>query len=149
MSGDQWQQLSSMPSARSEMPATALDGLIYVPGGFGGETVFEAYDPGTDSWASLAELPDGRHHLMAVAHAGLVFILGGGMSMLNWEPQATTWAFDPGKGAWEERASMPESRLAGAAVSLGDYLYVIGGADIAGAAINKGRLFALPGTALP
>lgn len=132
----QWQQLASMPTARSEMPAAALDGLIYVPGGFGGETVFEAYDTVNNSWAELAVLPEGRHHLMAVAHGGTVYVLGGGKSMLNWEPQSTTWAFDPEKGDWEERAPMPEPRLAGAAVSLGDYLYVIGGTGGTGALLR-------------
>src|SRR3990172_13431223 len=65
-----WQQHASMPTQRSEMPAVALDGLIYVPGGFGGEAAFEAYDPLTDTWQSLPLLPDGRDHLMAAAPGG-------------------------------------------------------------------------------
>ncbi|HLA98647.1 MAG TPA: kelch repeat-containing protein [Anaerolineales bacterium] len=128
-----WQQHASMPTQRSEMPAVALDGLIYVPGGFGGEAAFEAYDPLTDTWQSLPLLPDGRHHLMAAAHgggvtAGRIYIFGGASSLIDWRASDTAWAYDPASQEWHELARMPEPRLAGAAVSLGDYLYVVGGA---------------------
>ena len=47
---------------------------------FGGEDVFEMYDPSADRWMSLAPLPEGRHHLMAAAHAGRVYAFGGARS---------------------------------------------------------------------
>src|SRR5512133_533615 len=56
-----WIQRASMPSARSEMPAVELNGLIYVPGGFGRRpdglangygpvTSFDVYNPTTNTW---------------------------------------------------------------------------------------------------
>ena len=55
-----------MPTLRSEIQAAALDGRIYVAGGFGtaGRVLraFERYDPATDAWERLARLPRGIHH---------------------------------------------------------------------------------------
>lgn len=134
----EWRQLASMPTPRSEMPAAVLNGRIYVPGGFppqnggtvvGGETAFEAYDPGADAWQTLAPLPEGRHHLMAAAHPNTarVYVFGGAGAP-GWAPTSTAWAYDPESDAWSSLAPMPEARLAGAAVTLGNHLYVVGGA---------------------
>lgn len=122
-----WDQHSSMITARSEMPAAALEGLIYVPGGFGGERAFEVYDPEADEWQGSPGLPAGRHHLMAAAHDGRVYVFGGGRSLVDWRPADTAWAYDPGSQTWTELVPMPEARLGAAAVSLGNYLYIVGG----------------------
>ena len=57
-----WANGVRMPTPRSEMPAVEIDGLIYVPGGFGGDDVLEAYEPAGDRWLRLADMPDRRHH---------------------------------------------------------------------------------------
>ena len=124
----EWEQHMAMITPRSEMPAAVLDGVIYAPGGFGGEQALEAYDPAADEWQALPELPAGRHHVMAAAHQGKIYVFGGARSLIDWRATDTTWAFDPESQEWAELAPMPEARLAGAAVSLEDYLYVVGGA---------------------
>jgi hypothetical protein len=64
-----WQLGTSMPApARSEMSAVTLNGLVYVPGGFGGANRLERYDPTTGQWQALAEMPAGRHHLIATTY---------------------------------------------------------------------------------
>src|SRR5687768_1406000 len=126
-SSEEWTQLASMPTARSENAAAVIDENIYVSGGFGGEKKFEAYDTATDSWKSLAELPEPRHHLMSASYDGKVYIFGGASSLVDWRPQSKAWAYDPKTDTWTEIATMPEPRLAGAAVTLGDYIYVLGG----------------------
>lgn len=122
-----WSEGAAQSPARSEMAAAVLDGQIYVPGGFGGETILQAYDPAADSWRDLAPLPEGRHHLMAAALNGRGYVFGGAAAG-SWSPTATAFAYDPRGGAWERLADMPEARLGGAAVALGDRLYVVGGA---------------------
>lgn len=67
-----------MPTARSEMRAAVVDGIFYVPGGFGGLTSFEAYDPADDSWVELAPMPEPAHHMMVIAYHGKVYVFGGG-----------------------------------------------------------------------
>ena len=48
-----------------------------MPGGFGGLTSFEAYDPAEDSWRELAPMPEPAHHMMVTGHSGKVFVFGG------------------------------------------------------------------------
>ncbi|MBV7327751.1 hypothetical protein KFU94_05720 [Chloroflexi bacterium TSY] len=110
-----WQTGSPMLVARSEMPAAVFNGRIYIPGGFGGDSSFSAYDPLADTWQQLADLPQGRHHLMAAAYDGRIYAFGGARSG-TWQPTTSTWSFEPETNAWTELAAMPEGRLAGAAV---------------------------------
>jgi hypothetical protein len=124
--GGAWTRGADQRPARSEMPAAVLNGLIYVPGGFGGETIFQAYDPAVDAWLDLAPLPAGRHHLMAAAVGGRVYVLGGAAAG-TWTPTATTYVYDPAEDTWAEAASMPEARMSGAAVALDGCIYVLGG----------------------
>jgi hypothetical protein len=121
-----WTEAADMLTNRSEMPAVTLAGLIYVPGGFGGEERLEVYDPQADEWTALADMPEGRHHLMAAGYNGRLYLFGGADSS-GWQPTTTTWVYDPEADSWTELAPMPEARLAGAAVTLGDFLYVMGG----------------------
>ena len=63
-------------------------GLFYVPGGLGGERLFQAYDPAADAWLDLPNLPEPRHHLMSAAYGGKVYIFGGASSLVDWTPRA-------------------------------------------------------------
>lgn len=120
-----------MGIARSEMAAAALDGVIYVPGGFANglvpQQVLEAYDPAANHWRRLADMPAPRQHPMATAYGGRVYLFGGAATVANWVPTHTAWAYSPATNTWTSVAPMPEGRMAGAAVTLGDYLYVVGG----------------------
>ena len=49
-----------------------------MPGGFGGLTSFEAYDPANDSWRALAPMPEPAHHMMVTGYDGRVYVFGGG-----------------------------------------------------------------------
>jgi N-acetylneuraminic acid mutarotase len=122
----QWEEVSRMPTARSEMPVAVVDGKFYVPGGFLGLSTVEVYNPATNDWQSLASLPQGRHHTMAAGHDGKVYVFGGAQET-SWLPTNTTWIYDPTADKWTEKAPMPETRMSGAALALGDFLYVIGG----------------------
>jgi N-acetylneuraminic acid mutarotase len=132
--GGAWILGAPQSPARSEMPAAVLDGRIYVPGGFGGETVFQMYDPALDAWRELPPLPEGRHHLQAAALNGRVYVFGGAEAG-GWSGTATAWAFDPETYAWTRLADMPEPRLGGGAVALGERLYVVGGVGGGSAAL--------------
>jgi len=122
----EWRGGTAQQPARSEMPAAVLNGLIYVPGGFGGETVFQTYEPVTGVWDDLAPLPEGRHHLMAAAAGGKVFVFGGAAAG-SWEPTDRVYAYNPSTDSWGSAASMPEPRLSGAAVMLNEKIYIVGG----------------------
>ena len=125
-----WEEVGTMPIARSEMRGALIDGLIYVPGGWGGESIFAAYNPATDEWQALADLPQGRHHFMTTAHKGLLYLFGGSPARA-YRPTPLAWRYDPITDVWREIAPMPEMRMGGAAVSLGDAIYVVGGESTA------------------
>ncbi len=75
-----WSRGAAMPTARSEIAATVLDGRIYVAGGIGrlGTTgAFEVYEPATDGWRALAPLPVPLHHLAMAAAGGRIYVTGG------------------------------------------------------------------------
>ena len=115
-----------MPTARSEMRAAVVDGIFYVPGGFGGLTSFEAYDPANDSWTQLAPLPEPAHHMMVTSYNGKVYVFGGGPD-LSWRATASVLVYDPATAAWTEAELMPERRMSGEAVLLGNFIYLVGG----------------------
>ena len=121
-----WQAGAGMPTARSEMRVGVVDGIFYVPGGFGGLTDFAAYDPANDSWTELAPLPEPAHHMMVTGHSGKVFVFGGGPDM-SWQATASVSVYDPAADAWTTAGSMPERRMSGEAVALGDFIYLVGG----------------------
>ena len=58
---DTWTQLASMTGAREKPAAAAIDGLLYVTGGwdeFGTpDPTLEIYDPSSDSWSTGASVP--------------------------------------------------------------------------------------------
>ena len=123
---DIWQSGAVMPTARSEMRVAVVDGIFYVPGGFGGLTSFEAYDPASDSWTTLAQMPEPAHHMMVIGHDGKVYVFGGGPD-LSWQATASILVYEPETDAWTEFGLMPERRMSGEAVSLGDIIYLVGG----------------------
>ena len=88
-----WTTLAPMPTARQEVAAAALDGRVFVIGGFGENAdpvaVVEAYDPATDRWETRAPLPAPTHHAAAAVVGGRLFVVGGFTGgRLAWTAQA-------------------------------------------------------------
>jgi N-acetylneuraminic acid mutarotase len=137
-----WRTAALMPTKRTEVVAAALDGKIYVVGGFekpglGNVLNFaitpsvEMYDPATDRWTSKAPLPVGLHHVGIGVVGGRLYVIGGytksGLSV--WNSVATVYAYDPATDRWTERASMPTARGALSVTEHEGKLYAIGGYD--------------------
>lgn len=130
-----WACLPAVPRPRSELGAAAVDGVIYVvggfgdavfePGGVGGEAV-DAYDTRRESWRAVADLPAGVHHPGVAALGGLVYVAGGFGN--DDGATAAVWAYDPATDTWGRRADLPTSRGALGLVALDGRLYAVGGA---------------------
>jgi len=94
-----WSQRASMPTARMN-PAAALgpDGLIYVSGGYGNNTIYgtvEAYDPVHDSWTTRSPMKIIREaHGAAVAPDGRMYVVSGMSGPDQYVPD--TEAYTPG-----------------------------------------------------
>lgn len=137
-----WRTAAPMPTKRTEVAVAALDGKIYVVGGFEKPSLsnvisfaitpsVEVYDPVTDQWSSKAPLPVGLHHVGLGVVSGRLFVIGGyaksGFSV--WNPVTTVYAYDPAADSWTERAPMPTARGALSVTEHNGKLYTIGGFD--------------------
>ncbi len=102
---------------RQETGVTALDGEVYVLGGFTetGTLVprVEAYDPSTDSWRAVADLPQALHHANAAAVGGEL-VVAGFLEGLTFSARGDVLAYDPVADAWSSRTPMPVGTERGA-----------------------------------
>ncbi|MDQ3983917.1 MAG: kelch repeat-containing protein, partial [Thermoproteota archaeon] len=75
-----WTTAAPMPTARSEIAGTILDGKVYVIGGFDGSgrstTITEVYDPMTNQWTTAAPLPQPLDHTAAASFEGKLYVVG-------------------------------------------------------------------------
>lgn len=137
-----WRTVTPLPTKRTEVAAAALEGKIYVVGGFEKPSLsnvlnftitpsVEMYDPATDRWTSKRPLPVGLHHVGIGVAGGRLYIIGGyGKSGLSvWNPVTTVYAYDPTTDTWTERAPMPTARGALSVTEHDGKLYAIGGYD--------------------
>jgi N-acetylneuraminic acid mutarotase len=137
-----WRTAAPMPTKRTEVAAAALDGKIYVVGGFEKPSLgnmlnfaitpsVEMYDPVTDRWTPKAPMPVGLHHVGTGVVDGRLYVVGGysrsGFSV--WNQVATVYAYDPATDSWTERAPMPTARGALSVTEHEGKLYAIGGYD--------------------
>jgi kelch-like protein 20 len=68
-----------MPTARAIATALALDGKLYVAGGYTGITTqtVESYDPAADNWTTKSPMPGSRAgHVGGVVNGKLYFVGG-------------------------------------------------------------------------
>jgi N-acetylneuraminic acid mutarotase len=129
-----WTTGTSMPTARTEVAGSVLDGKIYVIGGYdeSGKTtdVVEVYDPQTDRWSRVSSLPQPTDHAAAATYNGKLFVVGGYIIVEGQRtPTNKSFIYDPSVDKWKEIKSMPTSRGALTANFINDILYVIGGQD--------------------
>jgi N-acetylneuraminic acid mutarotase len=125
-----WTRAAPMPTSRSELAATALDGQIYVAGGiaqWGTTAAFEAYDPVTDRWEELPPLPEAAHHLATAATDDRIYVTGGYTNLLFSEITDRAWAYDPRARRWARTADLPAPRAAHGMAAIEGKLYVVGG----------------------
>ena len=137
-----WMTGAPAPTARTEVAVAALDGLIYVVGGFeqssswrspqsSTSTKVEVYDPVTNRWSSRPDLPIGLHHAGAAALDGALYVVGGFTVSEDtlWNPSDRVFRFNPAGGAWTERAPLPTARGGLAVTTLQGRLYAVSGYD--------------------
>jgi N-acetylneuraminic acid mutarotase len=125
--------LPDLDAVRQEHSVVALDGIVYVIGGYVSNTNSAsvlAYDPSTKMYTSVADFPAPLNHGNAGALNGKVYVAGFYVSANMSTATAQTYAYDPAADAWTEVAPLPAGtdRGAGCVAVDGGYMYVIGGA---------------------
>jgi N-acetylneuraminic acid mutarotase len=127
-----WSALPPLPRGpRQENAVLALDGALYVLGGFQGLQVsplVEVYEPALGRWRDGEALPTRMHHLNAAVWEGQLYVLGF-LTETSFTPDGRAFRYDPQEGVWSPLASMPRGaeRGAGVAAALGERIYVVGG----------------------
>jgi N-acetylneuraminic acid mutarotase len=81
---DSWVTKTPMPTARSGLNTTNLNGIIYVAGGevqgdkfLAAYRAFEAYDPAGDTWWQLPSMLLPRHECIMAALGNRIHVAGG------------------------------------------------------------------------
>lgn len=80
---DTWTKKANMPTPRSHLSTSAVNGKIYaIGGGEGGVdraalSTVEAYDPQTDKWTRKADMPTARKELSTSVVNGKIYAIGG------------------------------------------------------------------------
>ncbi len=124
-----WETAAPSLQGRTEVAVAALDGKIYLMGGFTFLSVtrrVEVYDPLSDRWSEIAKLPVPLHHAGAGVVNGTLYIVGG-FEGFSWSPSNKVFAYDIRKDQWLKKQNMPTARGAlGVGVWEGK-LYAIGG----------------------
>jgi hypothetical protein len=114
-----------MPAPRFNHGVVALDGDLYVLGGFAGGREHRdvlAYDPAVDRWRRVSSLPRPVHAFGALAFEGELWVIGGrrGERVVR-----DVWILDPQSRRWRRGPSMPRGmELLGVAVR-GDEIHAV------------------------
>jgi N-acetylneuraminic acid mutarotase len=132
-SSGSWTPLPPLSAGpRQETGVAALDGKIYVIGGFDRAGVVvpivEAYDAAARSWSSVAPFPRPIHHANAAAVGGKIYVVGG-LGDALFRAIGDVYAYDPATNGWTPKASLPSGheRGAGGVAVIGTKIYVAGG----------------------
>jgi N-acetylneuraminic acid mutarotase len=122
-----WTRKADMPTARLACGISAVDGKIYVIGGFvnsvAGIPTVEAYDPETDTWEAKANMPAPRCVLSAATVNGKIYAIGGARN----SAVTTVEEYDPARDVWTKKASIPTARNWLATAVVNEKIYAIGG----------------------
>jgi len=122
--GGTWEMRAPMPVRRQEVATAALNGKIYVIGGFDenprSTATVEVYNPVNDTWAFAHPLPFAVEHNAAAVAAGRLYSFGAGAG--------ETFVYDANGNSWSARASSHYVHARTAAVGvINDKIYVAGG----------------------
>lgn len=130
-----WETAAPLPAPRSAYALAALEGRLYLFGGWDGRTFQNTlfiYDPSENRWTRGADLPFACGFASAVSSNGKIFLLGGtpdrktaSNTVLAYYPQRD----QDGEYPWETQADIPQARFAGSAATLGDLVFLFGGSD--------------------
>ncbi|XP_071490292.1 kelch-like protein 12 [Diadema antillarum] len=124
-----WIHLSPLSISRGLPGATAYKDLIYVAGGFDGDSrhsSVETYDPLIDRWTTATPMSVSREGAGLVSTNGVIYSIGGydGATILK-----SVEMFDPNSGQWMSAPPMNIQRSGAGVTVANELIYVFGGFD--------------------
>jgi hypothetical protein len=133
-----WTPRANLPVALSNHEACAMNGKIYVPGGYNGTNTPSAtlyiYDIAGNSWTAGAPVTAGLLWPTVVCNAAAnkLYVIGGYNLIAG---VGTTYIYDAASNTWSTGASLPAGATRNGADGglINGVIYMSGGADSAGA----------------
>ena len=129
-----WTTKTPMPTARTLLSTSVVDGKIYAIGGVPGgalttpTSVVEVYDPVTDAWAAKVSMPTPRAALSTGVVNGKIYAIGGYDDPVHPDNVlSTVEEYDPVTDTWTPRENMPTARSRLVALVVNEKIYAIGG----------------------
>ena len=140
---DAWERKADMPTKRSGVAVSVVDGKIYAIGGeetkkvprykgwiheAKGLPTVEMYDPATDTWTQKADMPTPRKTRTCVVD-GKIYAIGGLAAdpTVEREQLATVEVYDPATDSWTSARSMHHARYWAALSVVNGEIYATGG----------------------
>ena len=136
-----WVTKAPGPIVRSEALRAAVNGKLYVFGGFGPgndgpELRSDVYDPSTDSWSQIANLPERITHAGVAVYGTDVYIVGGYVGFAGQTGYGQTfgsrnvWIYHTATNSYSAGPALPAQYAGGGAVIVNSTLHYFGGFDI-------------------
>lgn len=125
-----WERRADMPTARTGLSTSVINGTIYAIGGTGkvGEnntflSRVEAYHPKRDTWERKTDMPTPRTLGSTIAVDGKIYAIGGNTTSVT----GAVEAYDPITDTWTRKADMPTPRTGLSTSLVNGKIYAIGG----------------------
>ena len=138
-----WEQVTTLPTWRVAGPAAAVDGKIYLFGGFdhkkhvGGRgpalSTVDVYDTRTNTWHAAAEMPTPRIAPRTAVFSNEIYVFGGYDYKGRWGVKRyhkTVEVYDTQTDTWVKKPDMPTLRIPFATAVVDGKIYLIGGTRI-------------------
>lgn len=129
---DNWTEKADMPTPRSGLSTSVIDGKIFAIGGMKKENIYKAlstvemYDPASDTWTKKADMPTPRYSLATSVVDGKIYAIGGFDRAST--GLAAVEVYDPVTNSWTVKANMPSKRGMLSSCVVDGLIYAIGGA---------------------
>ncbi len=143
---DVWERKADMPTVRSGVSVSVVDGKIYAIGGSALKKVavkvdqvtrgfrheskelptVEMYDPTTDTWTQKADMPTPRKTKTCVVD-GKIYAIGGWSTTHEQSQLEAVEIYDPATNTWAKAQGMNHARCSAAISVVNGEIYAMGG----------------------
>jgi N-acetylneuraminic acid mutarotase len=126
-----WKKLAASPFPRAEAATTAVDGKLYLFGGFvsnlDASGQVDIYDPLRDTWSRGKEMPTRPTHANPAVDGRTVWLAGGFLGKHPGPATNEVWKYDMDADEWSRGPPLPEPRAGGGLAISQGRLHFFGG----------------------